>query len=363
MTIKSKSLKVLSWALCATLVSAIAWAAVGWKVDGYGNIKAGRSTVILSPGQTSNCKLDYTGSTLSILGADGNALSASNPCIVQLSAATRLTFTSPVSSTFGAASDTDGNSFGMTSSVAWATDYPLYGFACNGTVPYFAFGRIGNSTTTGAAAADMCQEGDTDCDAQIDKFIMTSGLTLANEVNKVCKRVFSFRAQKTATTDQWTVTTLVEGQDGFGTSQKGIWFNMPAGQNGSANTKYFQDNGGTAPGGWATQEHVWTLDADTGYMWGSFRFMTNDPNGVGGAGVELRLSTPFTTQSVPASLFYGTAFAKIGGGVTLVPCIAQVTNNGTYVNFIKTANGAEFDNGDLDDNADTIWGSYAGRAY
>ncbi len=238
MTIKSKVFKVMSWAVGAALVSSIAWAAVNWNVDSFGNIKVARSSVLLQAGESSNCKLQYSGSTLSIVGSDGNALSSSNPCLVGMpNGAAPLEFTAPVSTTFGAASDTDGNLFGI-SEANWADAMPWFLHACQGnTTSYFSMSRNPARISSGAAAADMCQEGDTDCDAQGDMFIMASGLTLADEVDKSCVTVGSLRTTYATAGNAWTVTALTS-QDGFGLFQSGILFAFPSGQNGNLPGKY-----------------------------------------------------------------------------------------------------------------------------
>lgn len=246
MTIKSKVLKVMSWAVGAVLVSSIAWAAVNWKVDSFGNIKVARSSVLLQAGETSNCKLKYSGSTLSIVGSDGNALSASNPCLVGMpNGAAPLKFTAPVSTTFGAASDTDGNLLGI-SEANWSEDMPWFLHACQGnTQNYFAFSRNPARISSGAAAADMCQKGDENCDDEGDMFIMASGLTLGDEVGKTCETVGSFRTTYATAGNAWTVTALTS-QDGFGKYQENIRFWMSVGQNSAESGKYFGTSGGTA---------------------------------------------------------------------------------------------------------------------
>lgn len=192
----------------------------------------------LSAGQFSNCGMTYASDTLSITDEAGAALAATNPCCIGVPGATAgqngtICFTAPVSSTFAAASDTDGNTFGITAAVNWANDMPFFLYACRGSASnYFAFSRQPNKTVTGAAAADLCQEGDTDCGTQSDLFIMTSGLTLASETAKPCQVVGSFTAQWDTTNDHWDVTAL-DAADGFGMFQEGVSFTFPKLQNGA----------------------------------------------------------------------------------------------------------------------------------
>lgn len=298
MTIKSKVFKVMSWAVGAVLVSSIAWAAVNWKVDNYGNIKVARSSVLLQAGETSNCKLQYSGSTLSIVGSDGNALSSSNPCLVGMpNGAAALEFTAPVSTTFGAASDTDGNLFGI-SEANWSEDMPWFLHVCQGnTKNYFTLSRKNKSMTyTGSAATDICQEGDTDCDTQEDMLIMDSGLTLADETDKFCLAVGSFRTTYATAGNAWTVTALTS-QDGFGSFQKGVRFLFPELQNGATNS-YFSlasEGGNTAPS-FASKSATYSVEMD-----GSIDYrlsVSNDSGGTAGSGATaLRVHLPYDGTS------------------------------------------------------------------
>jgi hypothetical protein len=150
-----------------------------------------------------------------------------------------MEFTADVTATFGAASETDGNLFGI-SEADWPNPMPMFLHVCDGAAaPYFSFSRNPARISSGAAAADMCQKADTDCDAQGDMFIMSSGLTLANKVNKPCVTVGSFEATYATAGNAWVVETPVPGRDGFGVFQEGVEFSMPAGQNGAAAGKFF----------------------------------------------------------------------------------------------------------------------------
>lgn len=314
MTIKSKAFKVLSWALCATLVSAIAWAAVGWRVDSYGNILSGRSSVILAPGQTSNCRLTYSGSTLSVVGADGNALDPTNPCEAQLNAATTLSFTAAVSSTFGAASDTDGNVFGLTAGVAHANPLPFFIQACQGSASnYFAFSRNNARIETGNAAGDMAQEDDTDGDGQNDLFIMSSGLTLANEVDRPCVTVGSFEATMDSS-NQWTVSTLVADRDGFGFFQRGVEFLPSAGQYGNQSAKYHNVADGATNLVFANQNLYYTVEPG-GYYTYHVRLTNASANGADATALKLFMpaaSVGTSTRVYSSIVRYYTSGATIG---------------------------------------------------
>lgn len=242
MTIKAKAVRVLTWALGAVLVSAgVAWAATLWRVDSYGNIKAARSTVLLAAGQASNCKLDVTGTTLSIVGTNDAALSTSNPCIVGLTDGMAASFTAPVAVTFGAASDTDGNLFGI-ADVNWANTMPMFlRVISDGTSHYFGISRI-PMFVSGSAAADLCQLGDTDCDAETDFMILASGLNLANWTEKSIFPAGWFGAIYTTAGGAWTFSTAAS-ITGFNDHYKFYWVKYPKAQKGAGADNYLSEAG------------------------------------------------------------------------------------------------------------------------
>lgn len=301
MSIKHKWFKVAAWVLPALFVTAVVSATVGkFGADVYGNIYSARSTVLLQKGEASNCKLSYAASTLSITGADGNALSSKNPCVIGMpNGAEPLVFTAPVSTTFGAASDTDGNVFGVTAGVAWADAMAAYLYACDGHgAHYFAFSRNSIRNQTGSAAAYMCQEGDTDCDGKGDLFAMTSGLTIADEVAHPCVRVGSFEMTMDSG-NAWTVATLVDGRDGFGTDQNGSDFLYPFGQNGSAVASY-QINMGGNHNTTATPIH-YSINANTGMVTASGNIVW--AGAVGAPATQVQVTMPIAPSTVMVAAF------------------------------------------------------------
>lgn len=342
--------RIFAWMLPVLLAAGVVWAGSVWNVDSSGNLTVGKSTVLLPVGGTSNCKLVLSdATTLAVVGSDGNALSATNPCVVKVNDATTLSFTSPVSSTFGATSDTDGNAFGITITVDWASAMPMFLHVCDGTAPYFAFSRNPARYSSGAAATDMCQEGDEDCDAQGDMFIMSSGLTLASEVNKSCVTVGSFQTTFSTTDDKWAVGTLVAGRDGFGKFQGGVQFTMPAGQNGAAAGKYFGDNGGTAPV-FTTSVPQYSIGV-SGVV--DFMYYFNADGGTDGSGAQaLNLTLPYA-QIAPAGnqateRGNGKAYGQttISSVVQTIPAIGSGTSVSGFTYGGSTITNAMFSAGD-----------------
>lgn len=291
MTIKAKAVRVLTWALGAILVSAgVAWAATLWRVDSYGNIRAARSTVLLSAGEASNCKLDISGTTLSIVGTNDAALSVSNPCLVGMpNGAEPLVFSAPVSVTDGAAGDMAGNTFGLTAGVIHAEALPFFVHACDGNLKdYFGISRNNIRVRTSTAAASLAQKGDTDADDAYDMFIMESGLTLADEVDRTCVTIGSFRASMSAG-NEWTVTAFDE-LDGLGRFQVGRQFLPALGQYGNQSGKFHNVADGATSLVFANQNAFYSLD-ESGY-YDYYLRVTNATNGADGTAVRFYLPMP-----------------------------------------------------------------------
>lgn len=255
--IKEKIKRVLLWSVVGLLVPGSLLAATGWKVDSFGNITGGRSSVILDDGETRNCRLSISGSTLSVVGRDGNALSANNPCVVGVhdaSGAVRaVRFTSPQSVTFGATSDTDGNLFGI-SEANWSELMPwFFGVATNGTDSYFIMGRRPR-VATGTGATDICQKGDVDCDSADDQMLWATGLTLSGWTSKPVTPLGFFHVTYATTGNAWTPTISNNLSEGFTMGRAiGQRYHMPFGQNG-ANANYPWS--GTTPPTWAVPASI-----------------------------------------------------------------------------------------------------------
>jgi len=286
-------------------------------IETMGNIVAMTAQMDgLPAGETSNCGITYASDTLTITAEDGTALSATNPCCVGVPGATAgqtgtVCFTAAVSSTFSTASDTDGNTFGVTATVSWAQDIGFYLYACRGSASnYWAFSRDPTKYETGDAAGDMCQEGDEDCDTYTDLFIMTSGLTLASEVDMPCTRVGAFRGQWDTTDDHWDATALGDsdgiGRDRVATTCATEWI-YPAGQNGNqAGDLYNVADGATALDV-ADQSAVYKIDCDTGMVDFTFRFKDIDAAGADGTAIYVYLPIPVVdTAAGNLIVWYGT---------------------------------------------------------
>lgn len=292
--------KILSWAIGAVIVSSTVWAATLWYVDSYGNIKIGRSTVLLAAGQTSNCKLNITGTTLSVVGSNGSALSANNPCLVGLNNGSVATFTTSPSVTFGAASDTDGNLFGI-SDVNYASAKPMIlGVITDGTTSYFTLGAV-PSPYSGAAAADMCQKNDTDCDAQVDKMLLTTGATLANWTSKQITNIAWITGTYASAGAAWTFT-LSGYPTGFNREFAKYWWVYPPLHHGATVGHMAVGGGGTVPQ-YSTDTVLWMM-TEHGRIFIDWNTQGDGGNEGNGAN-SLVCYVPIDLDSVPQGWSHG----------------------------------------------------------
>jgi hypothetical protein len=195
-------------------------------------------------GQALNCALDLSGAVLSVVGQDGSPLSPDNPCIVGVTDRATVTFDSPASVAFG----DDPNTFGSTATRAWNYDRPFFVAACDGNArDYFGISLNPVRGSTGSDAAMLCRPaGTTRCNAQGSLLILVDDtVPLADEINRPCVVIGSFRAQKSSA-DRWTVTALDQASDGIGRFQDGVTFTMPRGHMGAASGHYLVGSSGAA---------------------------------------------------------------------------------------------------------------------
>src|SRR6185295_5417210 len=103
----------------------------GSTLKGQIDFTTGKALMALArQGFALNCEPSVSGSTLTISGEGGVALSATNPCIVGVRSNTSgrtaiAYFIANVTVTFGSSSDTDGNLFGI-SDANWASTMPIF---------------------------------------------------------------------------------------------------------------------------------------------------------------------------------------------------------------------------------------------
>lgn len=298
--------KIFIWLFLALIMpSATFSATINGDLTVKGKIFAGP----LAEGQSVNCGINVSGSTFTIVQSDGNALSATRPCRIGIRSNTagllaEAKFTSPVSFTFGAASDTDGNLFGITD-ANWASVMPFnLSVIYDGTTPYFIISRV-PSYVSGAAATALCQKGDTDCDAQVDSMILASGLTLANFVNLPITQVGWFQMTYATAGGAWTATTSVH--TGFNYEYEKQPWTMPTGQQGASVGAYFLPNGGTAPV-FNTNAYKYFVTR-TGDV--SVDYYFDDDGGTDGSGaVSLKMAVPYYAETAGLGSYISTGYTE-----------------------------------------------------
>lgn len=264
-------------------------------------------------GYTDNCAIGVSGSTVTISGEGGTALSATNPCLIGVRSNTAgqavvAPFTANVTFTFGSTSDTDGNLFGI-SDVNWASSMPIFlGVIYNGTTPYFTISR-GPIIQSGAASSDVCQKGDTDCDAKGDVMILTSGLTLASFVNLPITQVGWFGGTYATSGGAWTFT--VGTKNGFNKNFANESYTFPSGQMGAQSGTFYLASADTEPTYTNINVYRYSVGAD-GYIDGEVNF-DNAAGGTAGAGTaaDLNLVLPFTGIDTGGA----TDYRSIGSGM------------------------------------------------
>lgn len=307
-------------------------ASAKWKVDSYGNIKDGRSSVIISNEDTYNCRMSITSTTFSFVGDDGNALSADNPCIVGIKdnatgKNVAAAFTAPVSFTFGAGSDTDGNLFGLFGTTSWPVSLPLFvGVVTDGTNNYFTLSRT-PMKQTGSASTDVCQKNDQDCDGENDVMILTSGLTLSGWTGKNITQIGWIYGTWSSVGSAWTFT-ITDGvtapRAGFNKNYEAVLFTFPVSQSGADTGVYFIVAATNYPA-FTTSSYTYTIDRNAIV---SIHISLVGDNGTdGSSAIGVGISVPYTftkanTQSIvpvllltPGYTQYG--FAGVGGQIGL----------------------------------------------
>lgn len=325
-----------------------------WELD------SATGDVILSPrtlGTAINCEVNYSAGTITISGRGGAALSATNPCHVGIRSNSNgvvatATFTANVTTTDGAASDTDGNIFGITD-ANWANAMPMFiGVIYDGTTPYFTISRKPLVVSGGAAGA-LCQEGDTDCDGTDDVMLLTTGLTLASWVNLPVTQVAWISATYATAGGAWTFAE--SAYTGFNQLYETRRWTMPLAQQGAAAGTYFQDNGGTAPV-FTTNNYAYQIDR-RGVCRVYIRL--DSDGGTDGAGaVDARIALPYSFDGFTnefAGMFQTTS---IGGAAANQWVTANLPTGGSYFTLLEEGD-ASIQNGDYSNGGRDLIGSFS----
>lgn len=272
---------------------------VAVKVGGTDSLFVNSDGVITSTrqlGEVINCEVNYSAGTITISGRDGAALSATNPCYVGTRGTSNgvvhlAKFTSNVTLTDGAASNTDGNLFGITN-VDWANEMPFFiGVVSNAIGDYFTISRV-PLQVTGSAVGDVCQKNDTDCDSETDAMILATGLTLSTMTSANITQIGWLQATYATAGSAWTFSESV--YTGFNFEYENVWFTMATGQHGADSGSYLYGNTATAPS-WATPANIAYKYKISRNAIGNFLFTTENAGNAtnGSAGLGLSLALPY----------------------------------------------------------------------
>ena len=306
-----------------------------------------------------NLGFSTDGTTFTVHGVDGTALSADNPGYVRLQSQStsgqkvlyKITANQSFDDSTGT-SDIIGNTFGTTAGVQWAPIMPFYLYAVANDAedaisfmlcrqPHFVQSPAsGNIGTPASAIADS-----------EDSFWALSSITTTDYDSNPCLNLGAFAMSKNAS-DDWNVTTGI--RTGIGYYLEELEFIMPSNQNGAASGEYWLDNGGTAPV-FSSNDLVYYVKkmGEVNYAY-EFSTVTNTPAGA----VSARLPLPMAADSGAGSERFGLYLQISQEAGNSQEAYYSRINNGTYSLFFKTDAGSV---GQLNNSAFTGINAFRGQ--
>lgn len=344
-----------------TIGGASAAAGTFTTVTASGAIKAGATSNVplLVPGQTQNLGLSLSGTTLTISGADGTALSATNPAWVcftsDVTPGTVITTAITANQTLNL-NDIDGFEFGITASVNWANDMPFFIKMARSDTDAVAFfisrspvsGPMPVANSIGDAGADPAT------DSQ-DAHIAFTDITPADYNGNPCYTIGAFRMQYVGATTRW-VAQVLSTNDGFGQDKVdatcAVSYTMPAGQNGNDATKFWTSAGGATTLSFDTiKEILYIIFKDgTTRMSGAFNSQTAN-----GGGTEFRVYCPYKSTLVAGSFRYFGNYSAVLNTTAQNGTVNMTTNGFDYVNFVPYNSSTRLNDNLFTDTADYIY--------
>jgi hypothetical protein len=280
----------------------------------------------------SNLGIAYSAGTFTVQGANGSALSSSNPAYVTLHSPSTpgnlVTIAVTANQTFTDAAGTNqisGNNFGVTAGVIWDEDVPFYLYAVvNDAANAIAFMISRVSNRAGApGAANIGQAGSALATTQ-GSFFSLLAITVTDYEQNPAILIGSFRMRKTTAANNWTVQAISAARDGIGEFQENQNFVFPVQQNGASAGTYMIANGGTAPN-FTTQQYSYYVDS-FGYC--VINVFFNGDGGTAGAGaVNAQISLPLTSS-------YQALF-----GTPITHATFQINSTGTGAIFAAASPG------------------------
>ena len=266
-----------------------------------------------------NLGVTYSGGTFTVTGANGTALSASNPAFVTFQSKANpgrlLTCSVEADQSFiddAGASEIVGCLFGFSTGVAITVDVPFFIYAAladDGTTVSFALSRVPHHVVVPAVGL-LGTPASAIADTQASMFFFDS-VTVANYDGNPCVALGSVRARMSAS-DDWTIQTLAT-TDGIGQFQESTLFTVPLGQFGAVASTITLNNGGTAPV-FTTTNAEYTISRDGTCI---YEYYVDSDGGTDGAGaVTATMTTPYIAEGTNS--FVHLAQMRYAAGTTLI---------------------------------------------
>jgi len=270
-------------------------------VDSNGYVSSFQSNII----GASNLGIAYSGGTFTILGANGSALSSTNPAYVTVPSLNLsgqlITFKITSNSTFkdnaSGSSQIAGNTFGVSiASGAYNQDLPFFLYAVLNSAQTspsientltFMISRMPNvNTTLGSGKISYLGSGSVTTQGG---FFALASITPSNYYSSSALCIGSFRMQSTSSLADWTVQTL-NANDGIGRFQENTLFFVPQGAFGAAANAWYFNNGGTAPKMSQSNPLYVVTRNNIMTLWAAMGAITSNGSG----SVPLQLAAPYT---------------------------------------------------------------------
>ena len=330
-----------------------------------------------TPGWLSNLGISLSGGVLSIVDAQGAALTQSNPGWVTVPSTTAgqmVTLKVTVGGSFNddahASSDLTNVGFGITEAAHWANDMPFFLYVVNransnidgadGSSAFF-LARDWRMSTTPSSADDIGDTGAIPANDSQTVILILDDVTVANYTSLPCQLVGSLRMQWSTTTDDWTVQAL-GNTDGLGFPQVrktlATTWTFPQGQNGADATSYLFANGGTAPV-FGNNEYKYVI-YENGNV--EIHFDLDNDGGTDGSGaVTTFVATPYaTTFAYTNRVGCGYVSSATGGEEAFV---ASMASGASRFSMYGADGAGTFEHGDFTNGARAIAGTMVFKAY
>lgn len=304
----------------------------------------------VQPGQVANMSINLSAGTFKVTSADGTAFSGANQGLVTLADDTDAgkiktsVVTADQSFIDGSGvSEIVGNTFGTTSGVAWAQEVPFYIYAVtNDAQDEIAFMISRDpAATLSPVAAEIGAPDDPVADTE-NSFFSFENLDETLFDDNPCGAIGTIRMQKDVT-DDWTVE-VISYRDGISKFHEESWFGMPVGQNGAASTKYFLDNGGTAPA-FTNNEYIYRIER-SGAIHVAFRFASVSSAGAGSVTTEMAL--PIADGDYYPTIMKGPAYSDNLAGMASYMVDTGITGAGQEKHYrFRRNDGGVLENDEL----------------